>query len=69
MTNPGERRLIEDLAAASAAYLFNLLPGIVNLPASERFTRLAAHIEGAVVAYADAKQGWYEGRIPEPSVN
>lgn len=57
--------LIEDVCAASAAYLFYLLPDLVKLPAPEAYKRLAAHFEAALLAYRDGLAGW----VPEPSVN
>jgi hypothetical protein len=57
--------LIEDVCAASAAYLFNVLPEIAMLSAHEQFQRLAAHFEAALMAYRDGLAGW----ISEPSVN
>jgi hypothetical protein len=57
--------LREDVCAASAAYLFNVLPELVKLPAPEQFKRLAAHFEAALLAYRDGMSGW----IPEPSPN
>ncbi|QJW94195.1 hypothetical protein [Frigoriglobus tundricola] len=57
--------LADDVCAASAAYLFNLLPDLVKLPAPEQFQRLAAHFEAALLAYHDGINGW----LPEPSQN
>jgi hypothetical protein len=65
MTMP--EQLIEDVCAASAAYLFNVLPEIAKLPAKEQFERLAVHFEAALLAYKDGMRGWNE--IPEPSVH
>ncbi len=61
-----DSHLAEDVCAASAAYLFNLLPELVKLPATEQFERLAAHFEAAITAYVDGLAGWI---IPEPSKN
>ena len=55
-----------DVAAASAAYLFNLLPAIAALPASEAFWRLETHFLAAIAAYRDARAGW---ACPDPSAN
>ena len=57
--------LADDVAAASAAYLFNVLPEILKLPASERYARLAVHFEACLCAYKDGLAGW----VPEPSKN
>lgn len=57
--------LAGDVCAASAAYLLNVLPDLVTLPATELFNRLAAHFEAALAAYRDGMNGW----IPEPSRN
>jgi hypothetical protein len=59
--------LADDVAAASAALLFNLLPEIVKLPAPEAYARLQSHIHAALLAYAESLEGW--GFPPEPSVN
>lgn len=55
-------QLAGDVAAASAAYLFNVLPEILKLPASEQYERLRLHIEAAFLAYRDAQDGW----VPPP---
>jgi hypothetical protein len=60
-----DAQLADDVAAASAAYLFNVLPSIVALPPPEAFERLKGHFEAALAAYADGTDGW----IPEPSDN
>lgn len=59
--------LIEDVAAASAAYLFNMLPEIVKLAAPEAYAQLQTHIHSALIAYAESLNNW--GFPPEPSVN
>ena len=48
----------DDVAAASAAFLFNLLPAIAALPAPEAFERLAGHFRANLTAYRDARAGW-----------
>jgi hypothetical protein len=59
------RELIEDVSAASAAYLWNILPEITTLPDSEGFERLRDIFRTAFIAYFDAREEW----IPEPSDN
>lgn len=63
---PADQKLIEDVAAASAAYLFNVLPEITKLPATEQYERLKLHFSTAFLAYQDAQAGWV---WPEPSLN
>lgn len=58
-------RLVEEVCAASAAYLFNLMPELVKLPATEQFKRLVAHFEAALLAFHDNLPPW----VPEPSQN
>lgn len=41
----------QDLAAAGAALLFNILPGLMALPASERYEALRLHILTALEAF------------------
>ena len=66
--NPRSARpLAKDVAAASAAYLFNILPEIMKLPAPEAYARLQAHIHTAILVYADGLNNW--GFPPEPSDN
>jgi hypothetical protein len=57
----------EDVAAASAAYTWNLLAGIVKLSPPEGFERLYYLFYTALQAYADWQIGW--GSLPEPSKN
>ena len=66
-TNP----TAEDVAAASAAYLFNVLPGITALPAPEAFERLKLHFETAIMTYQRmAAEGAHAcTRLPQPSQN
>lgn len=66
----GDRKLAEDVAAASASLLYNVvLPAIRDLPPSEQYDRLAEHIADAIGAYTEAARGWHEARAPEPSIN
>lgn len=65
MKPPPPERLVEEVCAASAAYLFNLLPQLVQLPAAEQFKRLASHFESALLAFHDS----LPPRVPEPSPN
>lgn len=60
-----DHTLADDVSAASAAYLFNLLPGFATLPAPDVYERLQHHIFAALVAYAEAAKNW--GLPPEPS--
>ena len=56
----------EDVAAASAAYLLNILPGIVASDPSEGFRRLSIHIQTVILAYVGENVGFC---VPEPSEN
>lgn len=56
----------DDVSAASACYLYNVLPSIMAESPPEAFRRLAAHFLTAIRAYHDARAGW---GIPEPSTN
>jgi hypothetical protein len=58
-------RLVADVAAASAALMFNALSEIVKLPASEQYERLRLYIEAALIAHREAQEGW----LLEPSEN
>ncbi len=58
-----------DVAAASAAYAFNVLPQIIALPASDAFLRLHDLFHTAILAYTDPGHGWEPVRVPEPSTN
>jgi hypothetical protein len=62
-------QVLRDVASASAALLFNVLPSIRELPAPEQYDRLALFIEDSISAYLEAKEGWPASRVPEPSVN
>jgi len=62
---PHRKELIEDIVAASAAYLWNVLPSSAPLPAPEAFARFQAHFESAFAAYFEASGI----RLPEPSEN
>lgn len=55
---PRSEKLIDDVAAASAAYLWNVLPQIAKLPCVEGFERLEEHIRTAFIAYFDGLDGW-----------
>ena len=57
----------EDLAAASAAYTYNVLPEIAKLPPPEGFRRLYDLVNAALQAYADSQRAW--GLGTEPSKN
>lgn len=52
--------LLADVSAASAAFLFNLLPALLELPAAERYERLVTHFEACLVAYRDGLNGWLD---------
>jgi hypothetical protein len=56
-------QLTETVAAASAAYVYTLLPDLAALPPRAAFERLKAHFEAALIAYTDGLDGWGE---PEP---
>ncbi|HEV3439905.1 MAG TPA: hypothetical protein VG122_21235 [Gemmata sp.] len=55
----------EDVAAASAAYAWNLVEDIARLPPPEGFKRLYDLFHTALLAYAECQNGW--GRGPPPS--
>lgn len=57
----------EDVAAASAAYAWNLIADIAKLPPPEGFKRLYDLFHTALVAFVECQSGW--GLGPEPSVN
>lgn len=56
--------LIQDVCEIGAAFLFNLLPDLMTLPASERHQALVRHFEACIAAYRDCQQ-WQT----EPSKN
>jgi hypothetical protein len=56
----------EDVAAASAALLYNLLPEILRLAPGEQYRRLVDHLLGCLAAYDDVPD---EFHLPEPSRN
>jgi hypothetical protein len=56
----------EDVAAASAAYLWNILPGLIESTPCEGFERLACYIQTAIRAYFGDQESFL---VPEPSVN
>jgi len=58
-------KLIEDVSAASAAYLWNILPEIAKLPSAEGFERLCEHFRTAFIAYFDGREGWELLRFSE----
>ena len=53
-------KLAADVAAASAAYLFDILPSILALPPPEAYERIKAVFAAASQAYEDGKDGWFE---------
>ncbi len=57
----------EDVAAASAAVLFNVLPELMKLPAPERYARLVGHQLGCLAAYDDLREATHP--LPHPSLN
>ena len=63
---PLKPAVVEDVSAATAAYVWNALPDIAALPAPEGFRRLKEIVETAFAAYADATGGW---GVPPPSRN
>jgi hypothetical protein len=56
-----------DVAAASAAFAWNLVAEIARLPPPEGFKRLYELFYTALLAYAECRSGW--GRGLEPSEN
>ncbi len=56
----------EDVAAASAAYLYNALPAILQLSPPEAFERLTRLFRANIDAYRDCRVGWVP---PDPSNN
>jgi hypothetical protein len=50
--------LAEDVAAASAAYLWGVLPEILKTAPEEAVRRLAQHFETAIRAYLDGRENW-----------
>lgn len=59
MTNR-DKQLTEDVAAASAAYLCDVWPSIIALPAHDAFEYLRQHILTAFIAFFDGQEGWGE---------
>ena len=47
---------LADVAAASAAYLYNCLPEILKLTPSEQYARLQRHFEAALAAFVAFRQ-------------
>jgi hypothetical protein len=57
----------EDVAFASAALLFNLIPEILKLPPAEQYRRLVDHMLGCLAAsYDDVPDEFF---LPDPSDN
>ena len=65
MTMPYREEQAQDVAAASAAYLIDILPELLQLSPPEQFRRLADHFETSILAYCDAVRGF----APELSRN
>ena len=55
----GER--VRDVAAASAAYLIDILPELLKLSPPDRFRRLADCFETNILAFCDAVRGFDPG--------
>jgi hypothetical protein len=55
--------LAEDVAAASAAYLWDVLPEILKSAPEEAVRRLALHFETAIRAYLEGLENW--GFLPD----
>jgi hypothetical protein len=66
MLPPQPHQHAEDIAAAAAAYLWNVLPFIMKLSAPEAFDRLKTHFEVAITAYTKGTERW---ELPVPSEN
>lgn len=49
--NPRPGTLKDDVAAAGAAYLVNVLPELMTLPKSELFDALRVHLRASLAAY------------------
>lgn len=60
------KQLAEAVSEASAAILFNVLPALIKLPASECHERLRVHFATALSAYHQGLRGW---DFPTPSRN
>ena len=56
--DPKINPLAEDVAAASAAYLWDVLPEIMATAPEEAVRRLALHVETAIRAYLDGREKW-----------
>ena len=52
-------QLAEDVAAASAAYAFNVLQEIMALPAPEAYQRLFELFRVAILAFEDGQSSWF----------
>ncbi|QJW98493.1 hypothetical protein [Frigoriglobus tundricola] len=50
--------LAGDVAAASAVYLWDVLPEILNSTSEEAVRRLALHFETAIRAYLEGRENW-----------
>lgn len=57
---------LQGVAAASAAYLVNMLPEYAALNGSELFERFKDHFAAALTALIDGASGW---GVPVPSDN
>ena len=62
-------KLAQDVSAASAAYLVNLLPGLAEAPMEEAFDRLRLSFEAAIAAYRFNARRLRRRHCPEPSDN
>ena len=58
-------KLIADVSAASASYLWNIFPEIAKLPPAEGFERLCEHFRTAFLAYLDGREGWVLPKFSE----
>jgi hypothetical protein len=56
--HPGTDPLAEDVAAASAAYLWDVWPEIAKAPPEEAIRRLALHFGTAIRAYLEGLENW-----------
>lgn len=60
-----DRQLMNDVAAASAAYLLPELPKLARMPQKQAFEKLTLFLEATLMAYREGEGGW----MPEPSQN
>lgn len=56
--DPGIDLLAADVAAASAAYLWDVLPEILKTAPEEAVRRLALHFETAIRACFEGRENW-----------